>query len=235
MAITRSQTTGKFRVSAGASATGTFGAAPSVGDLVIVGFWGYAGPLWGPIDCTDNQGTRYALIARSVTNGNVTAAAWLGVVKASSGSFQVTVAAAPNQSSVLYGAGCATSWTTDAAWAIFDEVARNTGSSTAPSTGSTATLATADELVVAVLAAGGTDQASITVESVSPAWTEEAEELSYATYIPGEMDSRIVNATTAQSCSWTLASSASWSCVVVTVRETAGGGGGGGGSYVFFG
>lgn len=232
MAIARSQTTTKFRVSNGASASGTFGTAPSVGDLVIVGFWGYLAPLFGAINCTDNQGNRYQQISRSPTSGNVVGAIWMTVVKATGATFTVTVTPPAGN---MYGAGCATSWTTTEAWGIFDERATNSGSSTAPSTGTSATLDTADEVVVAIVGAGGANQASITVESVSPAWVEEAEELSWTTYVPGEMVSRVVSATTGQSCSWTLASSTTWTATVATVREVVGSGGGGGGSFGFFG
>lgn len=230
MAIARSQTTGKFRVSNGTTITGTFGTAPSVGDLVVVGFWGYNNVYYGPGNCTDNQGNVYSLVARSV--GNAVCAVWWTVVKATNTSFQVTITASP--SATMWGAGCATSWTSTVGWGLFDVRAINNGNSTTPSTGTTATLAVADEVVVALVAAISANQASITVESVSPAWVEEAEELSWTTYIPGEMVSRVVSATTAQSSSWTLATSNLWMSTIATFRELPGGGGGGG-SYAFFG
>jgi len=221
--ITRSQTTGKFRVSNTTPASGTFGTAPSVGDLVVVGFWGYLLPYWGPEQCTDNQGNRYSLVARTAIGVNAIGSIWMTVVKNTGATFTVSLTKPGGGN--FYGAGCATSFTSDVGWAIHDEVSTGTGTSTSPSTGSTATTAVDDELVVAIVTSITTNQASITVESVSPAWTEEAEELSWSSYTPGEMVSRNVASAGAQSCSWTLASSAQWAAAIATFREVVVGGG----------
>jgi hypothetical protein len=216
MAITRSHTTGKFRVTVGTPASGNFGANPAVGQLIVVAFWGVSNLAWQPQDCTDNQGNRYSLAAVS-TVATRTCAIWWTIAGANAGTFTVSIAS--SVAGNLSGAGCATSFATDGTglWRL-DKRASATGSSTTPATGSTATLTVADEVVVAAMGAIA-NQASIAVESVSPAWTEEAEELSFTTYMAGEMDSRVVSATTAQSCSWTLASTAGWVCAVVTFRD----------------
>jgi hypothetical protein len=214
--IAASQTTGKFRVSGGASSAGSFGTAPQAGDLIVVRFWGYPGPLWAPNHCTDNQGNTYSLAQvtpDTVFNG-VNVAVWYAVSRATSGTVTVTVATGA-VGGMSYGAGCATSYTGSDVWR-FDEAAQATGSSAAPATGSTGTLVDATSVSIATLGTSGTDQASITVETVSPAWTQDAEELSWASYIPGETDSRVLASTAAQSCSWTLSTSTPWACGVVT-------------------
>jgi len=217
MAITREQTTGKFRISASTPAQGTFGTNPTEGELIVVGFWGYSGPNFQPQDCTDNQGNRYSLAAVSAA-ATRTLAVWWTIAGPSSGPFQVSITSAV--AGAFSGAGCATSFSTDGTglWRP-DERVSATGNSTTPATGNTGTLDEAGELVIAMVGSITVDQPSIAVESVSPSWTVEAEELSWLTYLPGEMNSRIVSSTTAQSCSWTLGTSASWGCLVCTFKD----------------
>lgn len=219
MAITPSQVTGKFRVSGGASMAGSFGSLPAEGELVVVVGWGSNSNAWEAQDCVDNQGNTYSLVAVS-RRGTVDLAMWWCVSGPTSGTFTVTLN--PRATGSFNGAGAAMSYASDAStvWRP-DAIARNNqASGTAVSTGNTATLDVADQVVVAACAIMTNDQGSIAVESVSPAWTQEAEELSFATYCPGEVDSRIVAATTAQSCSWTI-DVASQSCsMVVTFTDS---------------
>jgi len=236
MAITRSQTTGKFRVSNGSSLGAAFGGAVSVGDLLIVGAWGYITsidtPDWLPGDCTDTENNVYVLASVSPFSVGLSCAVWFAIAKTAA---TPTVTINPTGAANFWGVGCATSFVSDGAWGVTDQRVRASGNSSTPATGNTGTTEAADELIIAMLATEGVNQASITVESVSPAWTEEAEELSWTNYIPGEMDSRIVSAAGAQSCSWTIASAADWSASVTTFRECVAGGSGGGGAFTFVG
>jgi hypothetical protein len=62
-------------------------------------------------------------------------------------------------------------------------------------------------------------QASITVQSVSPTWTQVIEELPFTTS-PCEVDVRVLTGVsgTTQSCSWTNASSFGWSAGLVCLK-----------------
>jgi hypothetical protein len=219
MAITKQQTTTKFRVTNSSPATGTFVSPPVEGELITVAFWGWSQPRWMPQDVTDNQGNSYSLAAVAQNNsGSSHTAIWWAVSGPVTGSFIITIN--PEEKGNFYGAGCATSWssTLGNTWRP-DARARATGSSTTPAPGTTGTLDVADQVVIAAFSIT-TTQASITVGVVSPVLTEDAEELSFATYVPGEANSRIVAATTAQSPSWTCASSGQWAAVVCTFAET---------------
>jgi hypothetical protein len=214
MAITRTQTTGKFRISSSTPASGSFGGLPTEGDLIVVVFWGSSNPRWRPQDCTDNQGNTYSLAYTAQDGGILDTAIWWCVTGPTSGTFTVSLdsAVVGNYS----GAGAALSFSSTATgfWRP-DARAFASGTSTSPATGNTGTLDAAEEVVVAAVGVRA-GQASITVESVSPAWTEEAEELNFVAYVPGEVNYRISAATTAQSCSWTLASSGVWTAIICT-------------------
>lgn len=224
---TRVQSTGKGRVQSGASATLTFGSLPEVGNLILVMVEGFTqvGNGWDAGDVTDNQGHTYALaITRSHSNSNPCAAIYYTVVATSSGTFTITL----NQTAGSdWTAGSAVEYAADTSWdsgSCLTQSAGATGTGTAIATGSTAGSAAADEVAVAVCGIGAT-QASITVESVSPAWVEEHEELSWTQYVPGEGNTRVLTGSGTQSASWTAASSGNWAAVVATFQQVAAGGG----------
>jgi hypothetical protein len=98
---------------------------------------------------------------------------------------------------------------------VVDKSSSASGTSSAPATGVTAALTAAETFQVAVHAIAAA-QASITVGVVSPAWTQEYEELPF-TFSAGEADSRITTSSvgTTPSASWTDTASAVWAAVLV--------------------
>lgn len=208
MAITRGVTTGKVQ-----TGTLTFPSLPTVGDLIVVEFVNWNG---GGVSnaCTDNQGNVYKMAVRvgpnSLTRSIIYYAENIRLM--GGGTFTITIDA----ETTSFCLACATAYHGFTGYNLLDKVSSATGSSTTPSTGSTAATAQADTLAVAMLGVGGAI-ASITVESVSPAWNQDCEELSFS-IIPGEGDSRILSSTGAQSCSWTLASSQPWVATIATFR-----------------
>ena len=96
-------------------------------------------------------------------------------------------------------------------------------STTSPATG-VSNAATVDTLfVTAVWAAFSSfsNLGAITVESVSPPWTQEYEELANF-YPPGEAVSRVLTGQTGltQSCSWTTTNSSVWAAVLTAFRAS---------------
>jgi hypothetical protein len=217
MAITKMQTTGKFRIQNSSPAVGTFVSPPVAGQLIVLAFWGWNAPRWEPQDVTDNQGNTYSLVA-SAQASSVHVSIWWTVAGYVSGSFQITVN--PAVLGNFYGAGCATSWSSSLgnAWRP-DARSTATGTSTTPAPGTTAALDVNDEVVIATFCIGAT-QASITVGVVAPVLTEDAEELSFANFVPGEANSRIVSDGAAQAPTWTCATSSTWAAVCCTFAET---------------
>jgi hypothetical protein len=97
-----------------------------------------------------------------------------------------------------------------------DRVVTVIGNSATPSSGATAALIASEVFVVAAHTIGNL-QSTITVESVSPPWIQEAEQLSGSNQ-PGETDSRILTgvAGTTTSVSWVDApNSSNWAVVLV--------------------
>lgn len=197
----------------------SFPSLPTPGNLILVECEAWNGNDngdWSVGDCTDNQGSgNYPLAVKSPKNGAARSAIfYLGKVVGSSGTFTITVNPAPHGGSYIVAS--ASEWSGEH---TVDQTASNSGSSTTPSTGTTGTTTAATEIVAACMSITA-GQASITVDSVSPAWTEEFEELSFA-YEPGEADSRVVTSTGTQSCGWTCASSAAWTACIATFKAVA--------------
>ena len=199
MALTRVQATPKVTAAfSPGSVAVVFGTPPAVGNGIVVPVTSWSGGP--PTGAVDNYGNAYT-VGPTIIQGGVPRASILYCPKivASGASFTVTVS------------GPAPYWTEMAievagvgSGLILDQSATQGGTSIAASTGATPAL-TADEVFLVAVLSTQSGQNFITVESVSPAWTEEWEELP-ASRSPGEADSRIrigVLGTT-QSCSWTL-------------------------------
>lgn len=186
------------------------GGTPTGGSLVVVVVWASDGIQWATGDVTDNQGNTYyraCALARPAAGSSV--AIYYAENIVASGTFTVTVNPANHATTELVMV--ATEWYGDVTdrVRVLDRTHVNADSGTAVTVGPTSALNESAALVVAGFVIDVT-QASITVESVSPAWTQEAEELDTGTYIAGEAASRVVAAGGAQSCNWTAASSAQW-------------------------
>ncbi len=205
--MTRRQATGKFR-SSGAAASVSFASVPLIGSLVTVAYENYGGANpWVAGDITDNQGgLDWRVAFSSGPIGNNTTVVFYTVLTATpSHPFTITIdelTFGNNRGSGAMIEWSGETWDIDACL-----VATKTGSddnTTTPTTGNSAAIPAGQHAIVAVLSAYPGFDTTITVETVDPVWTEESEETNFATYMPGEVDSRIVTAGGVQSCSWVI-------------------------------
>ena len=221
MALVRVQTTAKA-TGAGASLAVTSAVRRPSGtrpcSLIIGRLNGISYPL---ATCTDNYGNPYVRAAAiSQTAGTDTAAAIYrcAAVAVTGAGFTITVthAAGVNQT------GCAIEISGVGAGLVLDQIKTAIGTSADPATGVTPALTADDEIVVAAYTTSG-DQASITVESVSPAWTQEFEQLASTSAGVGEADSRLLTGAlgTTTSCSATFGASGNWSAALATFKAGA--------------
>jgi hypothetical protein len=212
MALVRVQATPKA-TSGTTTLTLSFATAPTVGNGIIVTV---ASRTEAPVTCTDNYGNTYELVHRLVDTSRILSTYLCSTLVAAGGAFVVTVTTTATFRS-LTGSAIEVGGTTGRL--RVDRVVSNNGTTaTQPSTGATLTLrTTADAFLVAAVTVG-LAQASITVESVSPTWLQECEELTSGNgACPTEVDSRLLPAPggTAQNASWTIASATSWAATLV--------------------
>jgi hypothetical protein len=186
--------------------------------------WG-TGASFASGNCTDNQlGNSYTLVQQSdVSNGCRSAIFYCPSVVGSVGTFTITIN--PDGVGNTYMVAAATEW--DTAFEVGATGAQNASVGTAASVGS-GTIAA--ERVLAAAVAVAQSQASITVEVVSPVWTPEFEELSFATDIPGEGNTRVAAASAPFTAAWTLGNLGSWSASIAQFTPAAAQGGGGSGT-----
>lgn len=217
MAAARVQTTGITRTSTAGTITASFGSLPAIGSLIIVGVRGTGSANWADGDVTDNQGNNYDLAI--VNNAASDVAIFYTVVTTSSGTFTVSVNPAALGNTQMTAGAVEYSGLWNQATCVDQTLAQTNASSTAAGTGTTGSLSATGEVVAAVMAAALT-ATSITVETVSPAWSEEYEELS-VTFGPGEFDTRVVSSTAGQACNWTLGEAHSSFTAIATFKEFA--------------
>jgi len=214
MAITRGQTTGKLRTATAGSLAGSMGGTPQSGSLVVVAVWAADGIHWATGDVTDNQGNTYyraCALSRPAAGSSVAIYYAEGVV--SSGTFTITVNPANHGNTEFVMVATEFYGSVATRVRLLDRTHVNAASGTAVALGPTSALNMTEALVFCAFVID-VSQASIVVESVSPSWTQEAEELDTGTYIAGEAVSRVVSAGGAQSCNWTAASSSQWIAVM---------------------
>jgi hypothetical protein len=196
----------------------SFGALPAAGRAVVVVVWGYSGvadPDFGTSAVTDNQGNTYARSVqapvRTLVSDNVRAAVFAcESIGAPSGTFTVTANGANASDTILIGALEVAGLLTSSA---LDKVASASGAATtAPTSGTTATTAQADEFLVSVYVALAGGVLVLTADAAS-GWVECLEETDSNTYAGGEADTRTVTATGAYSHTWTTASNQYTACI----------------------
>jgi hypothetical protein len=194
----------------------SFDSLPSAGRAVVVACFGYLSSIdFGTGSVTDNQGNTYT----RRTSATIGTAAQLAIydclsIGSPSGTFTVSIDGGSAGTLkiiavILEVAGLST----------FEGQNTATGSSTAPSVTRTVAAASAFQVSAAMAAA---NQESIVVGVLSPTWTEEAEQLSYSSYMAGEIDSRVADIGTGDfTAAWTLATSASWAAGVAVYTAAA--------------
>lgn len=236
MAITISAFVPKFRQNGGGvSMSGTFSPAPNAGDLIVVPGWAWQTPGWADGDATDNQSNDYDVAIISDANGQNKVAIFYTVCGSVSGSFIVTLN--PSGLGNFFGVGGAVAITPASSWnqaSCLDVTAKNTqnGQGASPNpvlSGTTASATHNNGVVVAAFAGDQTQASSPAVETVSPAWTEIAEEKDFSSYVPGECDVKIITAGGAQSCSWLLSNNCNLTAAIAVFKQTTDTGTGGGG------
>jgi hypothetical protein len=215
VALTRVQATGKVIGDSVTSIAITFATPPTIGNAIVVPaiLWGSAAPT---PTCADNRGNTYTLAVARIGGGSAHVAIFVcGRVAASSAPFTITLTATAG---IYFVANAIEIGGLGIGALVVDQTASNTGGTTTPTTGTTAALSVNDILLVAAYSVTGSE-ASITVESVSPAWTQEVEELSFV-HAVGESDSRILTAGlgTTASCSWTVPIATGYNAAIAAFR-----------------
>jgi hypothetical protein len=216
MALTRVQATPGPYIGSGTAPTRTFTTPPTVGNAIVVAVLSISRMTTG---VTDNKGNAYTL-ANSWTNAGAQNVAiyYCPAITATGATFTLTATFALSTFNFIVavevgGVGAGLTVDQSAGQTIFG--------ATTPSTGSTAAVIGAEHFLITGFATG-TAQSSITVQSVSPSWTQEAENLTGTTAVAGEIDSRILTgaAGTTQSGSWTTSTNATYVAGLVAFRTS---------------
>jgi hypothetical protein len=220
-AQTQTQATNYCTQGNATSSSCSFTALPSTGDFILIQGqrWATAGTV---TDCSDNQGNTYAVAVQSPLAAGVISAfiCYATNIGTPSGTFTVTV----SSGNTSYWNLKATSWSGMATSSALDVTAMDAGSGTTASSGATGALAQSNNLVAASVGLAAT-QTSITVESLSPAWTEQFEELDANLTLAGEADTRVISSSSAQTANWTTSTSHVWSAVIAVFKGSSCAGG----------
>lgn len=214
---TRVQTTPQVRASSSTTVSVTFSAPPTVGNAVAVALIMYNASGTGTLTAVDNRGNTYSVALHRYNGQNAAAVLYCSKITTTGTPFTVTVTC----TATCYFEAVAIEVNNIVTGLIVDKTNSTTGVSTTPATGSTAAITGTDVFVVSATSVG-INLASITVQVVVPAWTQELENLSYSASVAGEADSRSLTgvASSTQSCAWTLNTSGAWSAIIVVFRDT---------------
>lgn len=203
----------------------SFGSAVTAGSLVVVCVWGYhagaSATMWPTGAVTDNKGNTYNRVATRAADTNVSCAIYYAYNVSGGASFTITL---DPLTTTNYGAWSATEITGATTTDPLDQnvdAAANDALATTVSSGTSASTTQANEIVFGVCAIANGDQASITVESVSPSWNQLTEELSWTNFVPGESDYRIISSTGTQAINWTYATAGRSVGMLATFKEAA--------------
>ena len=211
MALAVVQTIAKTKASNAASVALTFASAPTVGNAVVVVAtgWRSSGAAFGT--ATDNRGHTYTTVITRVLSTSLCGIFYLPIIATSAAPFTITV---PAPTGSTYFVASAIEVSGVGTGMNLQQSAGATGATNTPATGATATVTVNDVIAVAVHAIS-VSEATITVQSVSPAFVEIFEELPF-THIAGEADYRLLPtaAGTTQSCSWTDTASNQWAAAI---------------------
>jgi hypothetical protein len=221
MALTRVQATPKANGGAVSSLAVTFGTQPVVGNGIAVTLLCGQGTPPPASSVTDNRGNTYLL---ALTQGLPTVQTALAVyycpkITATGTPFTITAAFGGGRDAVLLAVEVGGLGANSLA---VDQTAGAGGTSAAPATGATAAL-TADEVFLVSALSTNNYAGAYNVESVSPAWTEEVEHVTFSAQ-SGEVDTRIRTGVvgTTQSCSWVAAGgSVLWGAGLVAFKVSA--------------
>ena len=225
MAYTRVQGTAKVSASGTTTTLPAFGTLPTVGNgLIVCCSLYYNSP---PSSIQDTRGNPYTLAKFQGASSGSVAIYYCAKILVSAAPFTITLTHPSNQYFVasaieIGGVGDGL---------ILDKAVSATGTSAAPSSGTTAALTAAEVFLVAALQLS-TSQSFITVQALVPAWTQEYEELA-PTNTVGEADSRLLTGALGStvSATWALSGSGNWTAALAAFKGSGGGGGGGGAEH----
>lgn len=225
--LTLVQETGKVRNNGTGTLECTFGVLPTIGNTIIIMVFGWSSGASPAFDATDNQsGNTYTTqVSRDAAFNFGESAIISGTVVGSAGTFTITLH--------NHGTGAFANIANCQEWSgitsvTADKTTSATGSSAAPSTGTTATTTQNEELLVGVTVANSNQSWTANSGGSNPSsgWTMPINETDSATFQAGAAVYRTVNATGAYVHVWADTTSDNWSGVIATFKGAAGGGGG---------
>ncbi len=195
----------------------SFSSRPRSGNAIILYVWG-----WDNINSvdfttssvTDNQGNTWirATQGTRTAGGTRPAIFYAYNINEPSGTFTITVAPTIGGTRALVGAAVEYSGVLATSDPLDAVAPANTGTSTAPTTGTTAVTSQANELAAASMVI------SVDGAITSPSgYTARVTETDNTNWLAGEGDDKILSATGAQSASWTTNSGA-WSASLATFK-----------------
>ena len=201
-----------------------FSTPPAVGSGIIVPIAPYL-PGVAPPTAVDNQGNTFQLASTHIDPGFNGARASILFLPRLAGVTAPYTVSVSHQGGNPWFLGNAIEVSGVGGGLACLLTARTNGTSTAATTG-TSLASPVAELFVAAAYASARAASSIAVESVSPAWTQEYEELPW-TNSTGEADSRLRTAQTGvtQACNWTVTNNAYAAVLAAFTATTAGAGG----------
>src|SRR5262245_62171221 len=201
--------------------SGLFPAQPTVGNAIIVFAIIWRSGTRTVASCTDNFSNPYTEAVAIAGGTNPYVSLWYCP--------KITTTGTPFNLSLTGSAGTGGQWWVASAVEIsgvgtgltVDKTATASGTSAAPSSGTTAAL-TASDVVLAAAHSINAAQGSITVVTATPTWTQEVEELT-SSDSTGEADSRLLTSATGTtpSCSWTDTASNAWAGAIVAFAGPA--------------
>jgi len=215
--LTRVQGTAKVTADNVSTIAFTLSTPPSVGNAIIVSISAGGGstPAFPANGCVDNRGNTYVLAQAdtSASKAQRTAIYYCSNITATGNPFTITV----TSSSSLWMTGNAIEVS---GRITVDKMAagESSGATATPASGPTTALTANNVLLIGIMTTNF-GKASLVVESLTPPWLQEVEELS-ASHSVGEIDSRILtNALgTTPSGNWVMNSGDQWVAAIVAFK-----------------
>lgn len=198
------------------STNASFGSPVASGNTIVVCVWGYHNSASGgmfPSGCvTDSQGNTYNLVQERSADASVSCAVFYAY-NVTGGSITITLDPLTTGNYGSWSASEVSGLLTTNPKDKDTSATQNNPASTTSSTGTTSTLAQADQIVFAVMCSVNN---KLSITAVGSSWTEIVEELSYDNYNPGESVYRVVSTTTGQICNWTYLGAGRESAIIAT-------------------
>jgi hypothetical protein len=191
----------------------TFDASTQTGNSIVVCIWRYTGNIdTGRV--VDNKGNTYAFRGTDGTNTRIGFYDCQAPTMGAGHQVSINAGNASNDGLIAWEVANLTGSPS------FDKYAGDGASSATPTTGATATLAQADEIVFAAISTDQGNSDTIT-PTAGEGWTPDAEDENGATVPAFNAVHKTVSATTAVSASWALGASHEWGCSIATYRAAA--------------